>query len=146
MTENNNNAPHRPQNPQNSSNPNTRNATLRTVQTLITISFIAGPTSLLIGGVPLSAVTLACAIIALKKVQGVISANEPYDSIAQNMKKQAKAGIAISAFALVLNSISLAITLPAMIEMLQTDDYTQLLGNAANGAGAASSASSSVWG
>lgn len=120
---------------------------LRTAQTLATISIIAGPISILIGGVLLSTVALVCGILALSKVRAVIQL-QPKSDIALSIKRQAKVSIVISVLALVLNAISVVMVMPVLIQAMQSGDYTQLLGSAgivSQGASSASSASS-VWG
>lgn len=120
---------------------------LKSTQNLVTAGIITGPVSMLVGGVPLSLVALICSILALVKVNRLIEA-EPTSSHAQimlSMKRQAYVALAVSALALILNAISLALVLPAFMEYLQSGDYAALL----EGSGlssASSSSSSSTWG
>lgn len=126
---------------------------LRSIQTLVTVSIIAGPVSMIVGGVLLSAVALGCAVAALAKVRRVKAPEGSDGALVQAVRRQAMVGVGIGVVALTLNAVSVALILPAFIEAAQTGDLSSLLGGAGvdGGAGNASSGSSasgssSVWG
>lgn len=101
----------------------------KTIQTLASISLIGGPLSLIIGGVILSTAGLVCGIIALvmvrsKEAESAIAS----DSIRQTLVRQAFIGIAVSGLAVILNAATLIATLPAILDAIQTGDYSSVLG------------------
>ena len=98
---------------------------LKSARTLATVASIAGPVSLIIGGVALSTVAVICATIAIVKVKHVLSRADP------SQRTYALLGVVIGLVALVLNAVSVAMILPTLIEAMQTGDYRAILGNAA---------------
>lgn len=136
----------------------------KSIQVLASISMIGGPLSLLFGGVLLSTAAVVCGIVALVLLRGLKAQNGASGSvpasdeaIAQNLMRQALIGVAVSAVALVLNAVALATVMPAMLDALQTGDYSSLLNGSANTGSSASSAfdagssatpqsSGSIWG
>lgn len=133
----------------------TRLAQLKTAQTLTTIGIIAGPVSMLFGGVLLSTIALICAIVAFAKVKKLLEPNDKDGSVARSIYRQAIVALSVSAIALVLNAISLAMILPTMIDVLQNGDIDQLanmygLSGEGSSSGSSSSSSggssSSIWG
>lgn len=121
---------------------------LKSARTLATVATVAGPVSLIIGGVALSTVALVCGIIAFVKVRRVLSASDPTDSFyARALRQTTLMGIVVAAVALVLNGVSVALMMPALIEAMQTGDYTAILGDAAASLqDAPSSGGGSAWG
>ncbi|WP_302962766.1 hypothetical protein [uncultured Adlercreutzia sp.] len=105
---------------------------LKSARTLATIATIAGPVSLIIGGVALSTVALVCGIIAFAKVRRTLAAMEPSERLyARALKQTALMGIVIAAVALTLNAVSVALMMPVLLEAMQTGDYSAILGDAA---------------
>ena len=104
---------------------------LRTIQTLVTVSIIAGPVSMVIGGVLLSTVALVCALVAFLKARRVADAAGIDANLVRTMRRQAVLGLAIGIVALVLNAVTLAMLMPAIIE---AGDLTPLVdGTAGSG-------------
>lgn len=132
------------------------NGSLRSIQTLITISIIAGPVSMIIGGVILSLVALACAIVALVKARRLRLPEGTDGALLQTIQRQAMVGIGIGVVAFGFNAVSLAMIMPTVIDAVQSGDLSSLTGgagsagNLADGSSAADSADggskSSVWG
>ena len=127
-------------------------ADLRSIQMLVTVSIIAGPVSMLVGGVLLSLVAIVCAALALAKLRHVKVPEGTDQSLVQAVRRQAMVGVGIGVVALVLNAVSLALILPALLEAVQTGDFSALLGSAGapstEGAAPAPDGgnSSSIWG
>lgn len=129
-------------------------AQLKSAQTLVTVATIAGPVSLLIGGVLLSTVGLVCAILAAAKVRRVVAVGiTPGLSVyASRIRRSAVLSLFICVLALTLNAIALASVLPAVMQALQTGDLSSLYEayNLPQGGGAGSSdpqkPGSSAWG
>lgn len=101
---------------------------LKSAQTLVTVATIAGPVSLLIGGVVLSTVGLVCAILAVVKARRALTEGlEPGLKVyASRIQRSGILSVIICALALVLNAIALATVLPAMMQALQTGDLSSL--------------------
>lgn len=118
---------------------------LRTIQTLITVALIAGPVSMVIGGVVLSLIAVACAGVALAKARrATAEGSEESAGLLQAMRRQAMVGLGLGVVALAFNAVSLALIMPAVMEAAQTGDLSGLLGTGADGVtGAGSSGSSS---
>ena len=107
----------------------------KTIQTLASVSLIGGPLSIIIGGVLLSTAALVCGIVAFVMVRKMQGAAEGAQSTAieQALTRQAIIGIAVSALALVMNVASVIMMLPAIMDAVQTGDYSSLLGGGASG-------------
>lgn len=99
---------------------------LQTVQTLNMVAFIAGPVSLLIGGVLLSGVALACAIVAVVKVKAVVASEESKSNLAESLRKQSIVAVAIAAVVLGINLVWFATMLIAVFQIAQSGDFSQL--------------------
>lgn len=123
-------------------------AELKSAQTLATVGIIAGPVSLLFGGVILSTVALIALILAFVKVRRAKDSEDKAGSAAYGIYRQSIVALVVSALALVLNAVSLAFILPSLVEYLQNGSYDDLLNLYGGSAGSSSSAdsSSSVWG
>jgi hypothetical protein len=119
---------------------------LASTRKLITFANIAGPVSLIIGGVLLSTAGLICSLIARLRINTMLK-EQPQDQVfSQKVMQTAKPGaiaLIICTIALVLNVISLALVMPAVLEASQTGNLTTLFGSGAvNTAGTATS----TWG
>lgn len=105
---------------------------LKSARTLTTVATVAGPVSLIIGGVALSTVALVCAIIAFTKVRRLLSQGDfPQRPYALTLRQTALIALGVSAVALVLNGITVAMMMPVLLEAMQTGDYSAILGDAA---------------
>lgn len=114
---------------------------LASARKLITFANIAGPVSLIIGGVLLSTAGLICSLIARSRINTMLK-EQPQDRVfSQKVMQAAKPGaiaLIICTIALVLNVISLALVMPAVLEASQTGNLTTLFGSGAvNTAGTA---------
>ncbi|WP_297156746.1 hypothetical protein [uncultured Ellagibacter sp.] len=119
---------------------------LASTRKLIMFANIAGPVSLIIGGVLLSTAGLICSLIARSRIN-VLIRQQPQDQVfTEKVMQVAKPGaiaLIICSIALVLNIISLALVMPAVLEAAQTDSLQTLFGGGAiNTAGSATS----TWG
>lgn len=128
---------------------------LKSAQTLVTVATVAGPVSLLIGGVVLSSVGVVCALMALVKVRRVLAEGvAPGLSVyASRIRRSAVLSTLVCALALTLNAIALASVMPALIQAIQTGDLSSLYEtyNLPQGSGAGSGSapkdpSTSIWG
>lgn len=119
---------------------------LASTRKLITFANIAGPVSLIIGGVLLSTAGLICSLIARSRINTMLK-EQPQDQVfSQKVMQAAKPSaiaLIICTIALVLNVISLALVMPALLEASQTGNLTTLFGGGAvNTTGTATS----TWG
>ena len=125
-------------------------AKLKTVRTQITASNVCGPVSLIVGGVALSTVGIVCAVLAWKNAKRIAETNSPSAPMANNFRKSALVSIVICCIAFVLNAVSAAIMMPAMLDAVSTGDYSQILGvpstGAEGGASGGTGEGSSAWG
>lgn len=119
---------------------------LASTRKLITFANIAGPVSLIIGGVLLSTAGLICSLVARSRINAMLKAQPQDQAFSEKVLQAAKPGaiaLVICTIALVLNVLSLALVLPAVLEAAQTESLTTLFGGgAANTAGTATS----TWG
>ncbi|WP_165172513.1 hypothetical protein [Adlercreutzia sp. ZJ242] len=124
-----------------------RTAQLKSAQSLVTFGIIAGPVSMLLGGVLVSSIALACSIIAYVKVRGVISSEESIDATARAIQRQALVALAVSSVALVFNAIYLVIMMPSIIEAVSSGDLSTMFdfGNMP-GQQTPPAETSSIWG
>lgn len=131
-----------PQPPASNKQPVDTVATLKSAQTLITVSTIAGPVSLIIGGVLLSVIALICGLMAWFKINKVSSKDAERGTLAYSLRRQAMVVTAISALVLGVNAAWLAYSVPALIEALESGSLDQYF----NAASSSASSSSSFWG
>lgn len=119
---------------------------LASTRKLITFANIAGPVSLIIGGVLLSTAGLICSLIARSRINTMLKEQPQDQAFSQKVMQTAKPGaiaLIICTIALVLNVISLALVMPAVLEASQTGNLTTLFGGGAvNTTGTATS----TWG
>lgn len=115
---------------------------LKKAQTMVMVASVAGPVSLFIGGVLLSGVGLACAIVAYRKLKKLIEKRTDVSMLAQRLKRSAIVGMAVCGVAFALNAISFYLMMPVVLEMMESGDYAGMMADA--GSGAAGSAS--TWG
>lgn len=119
-------------------------ANLKSARSLSTVSTIAGPISFIIGGMALSTVALVCGIISLNKTRRILeSVDDAHRVYALALRQTAIIGIAIGAIALIVNAIGVALMVPVLMEVLQTGDYSSLLGD---GVSAGGTSGGGAWG
>lgn len=120
---------------------------LLSARRLITFANIAGPVSIIIGGVILSGAGLICAFIARRKINDLLNAEcAPSEAFKQRILTAARPGavaLVICAIALILNAISVAIMMPILLSAMQSGDIQTLIGG--SGTNAATSITS-TWG
>lgn len=120
---------------------------LLSARRLITFANIAGPVSIIIGGVILSGAGLICAFIARRKINDLLNAEcAPSETFKQRILTAARPGavaLVICAIALILNAISVAIMMPILLSAMQSGDIQTLIGG--SGTNAATSITS-TWG
>lgn len=90
----------------------------------------------------LSGVGLACAIIALRKLNKLIEKRTDVSALAQRLKRSAIVGVAVCGVALTLNAISFYLMMPVVLEMMESGDYA----GAVTDAGIGAAGSTSTWG
>ena len=121
---------------------------LKSVQNLNTVSFIAGPVSLLFGGVLLSLIALICAIVSFARIRRLRPA-PGQDALADSLYGQSVVALVITAVAFALNGFFFATTFALLMDVMQTGDYSQFLDNlgfSGEGSGEGLQGSgSSVW-
>ncbi len=115
---------------------------LRSVRTKITIAYVAGPVSLLVGGILLGSIGLICGIVALRSISKLQSKSTEVAKAALSMRKSAITGIVISAIAVALNAISAIAFYPVLYDMVESGT----LSLSGSGDAGVSSGASSVWG
>ncbi len=108
---------------------------IRTIQTLGSIAIIASPVSLVFGGVLLALAALICAIVARMKLNALMARDVLSQPIATMLKRQSTVGIALSAVALVIDSVAFAMAFGTLMHAMQSGDKSsinQMLGMDAN--------------
>lgn len=96
-------------------------ADLKSARTLSTVAAIAGPVSFIIGGVMLSTVGLVCAIVGFVKIKHVIDDVDGRQKVyATTVRQTLIWGLAISAIALIVNIVGIALMMPVLMEAMQT--------------------------
>lgn len=138
---------------------------LKNAQTLITISVIAAPVSLIIGGVLLAAVALVCGLVAFAKIRGAINGGAAPADLAANLKRQAWISVFVSSAAFVICGVFFVQSLIMFSDYIANGDLQGLMdamygpdapatdgapdgdGSASNGQGDPSDASGSgsIW-
>lgn len=111
--------PENPQRPEPSTEPSQDqrraliDADLKSARTLSTVAAIAGPVSFIIGGVMLSTVGLVCAIVGFVKIKHVIDDVDGRQKVyAATVRQTLIWGLAISAIALIVNIVGIALMIP----------------------------------
>ena len=122
-------------------------ADLKSARTLSTVAAIAGPVSFIIGGVMLSTVGLVCAIVGFVKIKHVIDDVDGRQKVyAATVRQTLIWGLAISAIALIVNIVGIALMMPVLMEAMQTGDFTSILGEGAAITAQPSGGSGNAWG
>lgn len=115
---------------------------LRSAQSKITFAYIAGPLSLLVGGMLLGTIGFVCSALALKQLSQLQHKEPSIAHEAKKLLKSARTALIICAVAFVLNAISMYFMYPILLDMLQSGQY----GEVASNLGAGTSPSTSAWG
>ena len=115
---------------------------LNSARSLVIAAQVAAVVSLFFGGVLLGAVALVLAIVGYLKLNAIAS-ELPDKTVKAALKRAGIVAIAMSAFALILNAITLAVMMPTITYIMQTGDYSAIFGGApTTGGGSANS----TWG
>ena len=101
----------------------------------------------IIGGVMLSTVGLVCAIVGFVKIKHVIDDVDGRQKVyATTVRQTLIWGLAISAIALIVNIVGIALMMPVLMEAMQTGDFTSILGEGATITAQPSGGSGNAWG
>lgn len=153
MTENNNRPPEPPAGFEPSA-PNDPNNTpmpqpsaddmrdLKKSQTLVMVASIAGPVSLFIGGMLLSAAGFICGIIGFRKLGKLTTKQTDVAKMAQRLKRSSIVGIVVCGVAFALNAVAFYLMLPVVLDMVESGNYAGSLADI----GAGSTGLNSTWG
>lgn len=114
---------------------------LKTSQRLVMFANIAGPISLILGGIILGAAGLICAFIGYRKLTKLVAEQGPYAEFAKAFVRSSIIGMVTCSLALVLNAISLYYMYPYIVEILETGTYTDATGTVVD-----TTTSNSTWG
>ena len=115
---------------------------LNSARSLVVAAQVAAVVSLFFGGIVLGAVALVLAIVGYQKLNAIASQVQE-ETVQAALKRAGIVAIAMSAFALILNAITLAVMMPTITYIMQTGDYSAIFGGApATGSGSANS----TWG
>ena len=122
---------------------------LKTIQNLNTVAFIAGPVSLLFGGLLLSIISIVCAIVAFIMIGRIISSGSNGE-VEMTLRRQSIIALVITGIALVINGIWFGMAFSVVMQAMQTGDFSQVfdalgMSSESQDAGSASSSGSSVW-
>ena len=135
--------PENPQRPEPSTEPSQDqrraliDADLKSARTLSTVAAIAGPVSFIIG----------CAIVGFVKIKHVIDDVDGRQKVyAATVRQTLIWGLAISAIALIVNIVGIALMMPVLMEAMQTGDFTSILGEGATITAQPSGGSGNAWG
>lgn len=118
---------------------------IKSAQTLITIATIGAPVSLLIGGVLLSTISIICAIVAYTKLKKVMPDGSAPHPLVVKVVRSAVYAACFGLGALILNGLSMAMMMPAVMEYMNTGSMDSL-NNMLGGQAGSSNSTSSVWG
>ncbi|MEG1830208.1 MAG: hypothetical protein RR204_00145 [Raoultibacter sp.] len=100
---------------------------LKNAQTMIIAGNIAGPVSLMFGGILLSSVALIVEIMARVKLNKLTHGKTQLAQPASRLKRANIVGIVICAAALALNIYAAVIMYPIVMEAVQSGDFSNLL-------------------
>lgn len=110
----------------------------KSIRRFVLAAQICALVSLIIGGVVLSTVGLVLGLVARSKANAMAAVTPEAERTGWLLlRRSATIGTVMAAVALVLNAVSMAIMMPAMMQMLQSGDYGALVQGG--------SVSGSVW-
>lgn len=126
-----------------------QNVQLKNARTLLLVAAIAGPVSMIVGGVLLSSVALVCAIVSLIKIRAAIRIEGHLrESVAHRLTISCVIILGVALVALVLNMVNLIIIWPALMEIIESNSFESVLGSLSGTAmdGSSASGGNSIWG
>lgn len=139
MTESNNQQPIPPRNYQ----PNVSDMQqVQRARSLITFANIAGPVSLLLGGMMLSGAGLICGFAAKHKIRVLAERNTEVAQDASSMKKTCRIALIVCGVAFAINAICAAFTVSAMLGMVESGKLAEIV----ESMGGTAASSTSIWG
>lgn len=139
MTESGNQPPIPPQNYQ----PNVSDVRqVQTARSLITFVNIAGPISLLFGGMLLSGIGLICGFIARHKLDVLSERNTEIAQSASDMKRACRISLIICGVAFAINAVCAAFAVSTMLGMMESGEFAEIV----EGLSGNNTSSSSTWG
>ena len=124
----------------------------QSISKLFLAANILGPVSLLVGGVLASAGGLTCAIIGRVKAARMAQSKGAQAKAGEQLVRNANISIVICAVALIINIVVLVISLMTFINILESGQLANLLGEVDGGqsilgsSGSSGSQGSSTWG
>ncbi len=119
---------------------------LKSARNLAIAGCIAGPTSLILGGVLLGAIGMACAIIAFRRLGKLSHIKGEIGQTASKLRKTCITAITVTGIALAINIAYVIIMLPTIIEIAQSGDYSILYSDVTSVTESAASSTDSIWG
>lgn len=119
---------------------------LKSAQRLSLMATVFGPVSLLIGGMLLSGIGFACAVVSRKRLNALMQSASEAGRLAAKLQRTVVVSIVVCAVAFVLNAISAWLMYPVLVETLSSGDYASILGSAGTDAGSTGSGTGSTWG
>ncbi|WP_087192955.1 hypothetical protein [Gordonibacter sp. An230] len=105
----------------------------KSARTLATVASIAGPVSVFIGGMPLSATGVVCAVIALWRFGRLAAGNTRLSAVAARLRRSSMVGLVVCAVAFALNAVAFFTLLPEIIQMVETGELGFAVGSGAEG-------------
>ncbi|MEG1513163.1 MAG: hypothetical protein RR362_05535 [Raoultibacter sp.] len=117
---------------------------LKNAQTMVIAGNIAGPVSLMFGGVLLSSIALIIEIIACTKLSKLAKGKTPFAQAASRLRRANIVGLVICAAAVALNIYAAVIMYPIVLEAVQSGDLSNLLKG--DFSASSTNAPNSTWG
>lgn len=103
---------------------------LQRIQTLTTVALIAGPVSLLFGGVLLSTIALICAILAFRRSRKIdIGAFEETQNLLSTLRNQSLVALIITIVTTGINLVSFALSAATLFSLLESGQIDQFWSN-----------------
>lgn len=119
---------------------------LKSAQHLVIAASIAGPISMIIGGIALGIVALVCGILAYRKLRVLVRQGGPIGLMATRLRTACIVALVVTGIALILNTISIITIYPLMVEALETGDYSKLFPQGTMPSTGGSISGNSTWG
>lgn len=121
---------------------------LKSANTLAKISAVAGPVSLIIGGIALSTLALIFSIISFMKTRRALNKVGEGTQLylgARVVRQSAIISGVISLVALIINIVGVAILFPTLVDAFNSGDFSAVLGDG-SGSVVNPSSSGGAWG
>ena len=113
----------------------------RTARNLTMFASIAGPVSLIIGGVVLSGAGLVCGFIAWRKLKFLATRETEVAKAAAQLRRPCIASLVMCGIAFVINAIFFYFNFTALLGMMESGEFAELVASAGS-----SAAGTSTWG